>query len=678
MRQFLRILKYSWPYRYRLLASVFCALMVAALWSLNLSAIYPVLKILSTDQNLQQWVDAEIDALQKQRNDPARAEKMAELRAGLERLEQNPDTPNAETLARKATQELARLEGQSENLGRAEYRFRLLKSMVVRHLPEDRFQTFVWILAAVVIGLAVKGVFEFLHEALVGSVTNRTLFDLRNAFFRRTIHQDVRQLAATGTPELMARFTNDTEQAGVGLKVLYGRMVGEPLKMIGCLVVACLISWQLTLVFVLLVPVAIAVLVRVSKMMRKAARKLLERMSAMYKLVRETFDAVRAVKGFTREPHERRRFRAASREFLRKAMRVIYIDAATGPVVEVLVVLAVGLALASGTYLVVTGDTHILGFRMTSAPLDFAALLQLYAFLAATADPVRRLSSVYTKIQAGEAAANRIFELYDRVPAVKANPDGPRLGAVREKIEFRNVCFSYNPDNPDKVALNNVCLTVGAGETVAIVGGNGCGKTTLLGLLPRFYDPDYGAVLIDGVNLRTAHLRSLRKIIGLVTQDTQLFDDTVFANIAYGKKGATRDEVAEAAKKAHAHEFIEALEHGYDTNIGEMAGKLSGGQKQRIALARAILRDPAILILDEFSSAIDPTSEAEIHAALKDFVKGRTVFLITHKLHTLEIADRIVVMDAGAVVAVGTHAELIATCPAYQRLCDPGSGRVAA
>jgi ATP-binding cassette subfamily B protein/subfamily B ATP-binding cassette protein MsbA len=304
--------------------------------------------------------------------------------------------------------------------------------------------------------------------------------------------------------------------------------------------------------------------------------------------------------------------------------------------------------------------------------------LQLYAFLAATADPVRRLSSVYTKINAGEAAANRIFELYDRMPAVKANPDGPRLDAVREKVEFRNVCFSYNPDNPDKVALSNVSLTVKAGETVAIVGGNGCGKTTLLGLLPRFYDPDYGAVLIDGVNLRTAHLRSLRKMIGLVTQDTQLFDDTVFANIAYGRKGATRDEVVEAAKKAHAGEFIEKLEHGYDTNIGEMAGKLSGGQKQRIALARAILRDPAILILDEFSSAIDPTSEAEIHAALKDFVKGRTVFLITHKLHTLEIADRIVVMDAGAVIDVGTHAELIATCPTYQRLCDPGSGRMAA
>src|SRR5262249_27318652 len=234
------------------------------------------------------------------------------------------------------------------------------------------------------------------------------------------------------------------------------------------------------------------------------------------------------------------RFRAASREYLRKAMRVIYIDAATGPMVEVLVVLAIGLALASGTYLVVTGSTHIFGVQMTSQPLGFASLLQLYAFLAATADPVRRLTSVYTKIQAGEAAATRIFELYDRMPGVKANPTGPRIPEVREKkarhreavraeleaalgrpprpeelaaklgvppeqldvfVEFRNVCFSYNPEDAEHPTLANVNLTVRAGEAIAIVGGNGCGKTTLLGLLPRFYDPDYGAVLIDGVNL---------------------------------------------------------------------------------------------------------------------------------------------------------------------------------
>ncbi|WP_439626743.1 ABC transporter transmembrane domain-containing protein [Gemmata sp.] len=715
MRNFLRILRYSWPYRYRLLASVGCALMVAALWSLNLSAIYPVLKILSTDKNLHQWVDSEIENYQQQLDNRARLKRLEELHVLLKEIEQNPNKSQTETVERKATEELAKLEGERSDLATWVYRYQWIKAKVMRHVPEDRFETFVWLLAIVIVGLMLKGAFEFTHEALVGSVTNHTLFDLRNGFFRRALHQDVRQLAATGTAELMARFTNDTEQVGTGLKVVFGRMVGEPLKAVACFVVSCVISWQLTLVFVLLVPLTIVCLVRVSKMMRKAAKKVLERMSAMYKVVRETFDGVRAVKGFTREPHQRRRFRAASRDFMQKAMRMIYIDAATGPIVEVLVVAAISLALASGTYLVVTGNTHIFGFRMTGQPLEFATLLQLYAFLAATADPVRRLTSVYTKVQVAEAAANRIFELYDRMPAVTANPNGPRLFEVRAEraagraaarrdleaslrrpptgaelaarlgvplaelegsIEFRNVCFSYDPV---QATLSNVSFTVRAGETVAIVGGNGSGKTTLLGLLMRFYDPDHGAVLIDGVNLRVAHLRSLRKMIGLVTQDTQLFDGSVFDNIAFGKRGATRAEVEEAAKKAHAHDFITAKPHGYDAPMGEGVGiQFSGGEKQKIALARAILRDPSVLILDEFTSQIDAASENDIHTVLKEFVKGRTVFLITHKLHTLEIADRIVVMDAGMVVDIGTHPELVARCPFYQRLCDPGSARKAA
>ncbi|HEV3387246.1 MAG TPA: ABC transporter ATP-binding protein [Gemmata sp.] len=677
MRQFFRILKYSLQYWRRLVASVFCAIMVAVFWSFNLSAIYPVLQILSTDKNLQQWVDEEIENQQRQLDNPERLKDLEKYRAALKRMEQDPP-PDRETQERKTTQKIAKLEGELNYHGTWAYRYQLLKVKVIRHMPEDRFATVVWLLTAVVIGLAIKGIFEFFHETLVGSVANRTLFDLRNAFFRRAIHQDVGQIAETGTSELMARFTNDTEQIAIGLKVLFGRMVGEPAKAIGCLVAACLISIWLTSVFIVIVPLAIYVLVRVSKMMRKAARKLLERMSAMYKLVRETFDANRAVKAFTREPHERRRFRVASREYLRKAMRVIYIDAATGPIVEVLVVMAIGLALASGTYLVVTKKTDIFGYQMIDEPLGFATLLQLYAFLAATADPVRRLTSVYTKIQTGTSAANRIFELYDRMPTVKANPDGPRLAGVHEKIEFRNVCFSYDPDNSEKPTLNTINLTVKAGETIAIVGGNGSGKTTLLGMLPRFYDPNSGTVLIDGVNLRIAHLRSLRRMIGLVTQDTQLFDDTVFANIAYGKRGATREEVMEAAKKARAHDFIERKPEGYDTRMGDSGVNFSGGEKQKIALARAILRNPSILILDEFSNQIDTVSEADIHDVLKDFVKGRTVFLITHKLHTLEIANRIVVMDAGELIDVGTHAELITRCPRYQLLCDPGLGRKAA
>jgi ATP-binding cassette subfamily B protein/subfamily B ATP-binding cassette protein MsbA len=468
----------------------------------------------------------------------------------------------------------------------------------------------------------------------------------------------------------MSRFTTDTEQVGNGLKVLYGRVIAEPLKALACLIAACIISWQLTLLFVVIVPLALYVLTRVSKAMRRAARKVLERMSAMYKILRETLDGIRVVKGFTREAHERRRFRASNQEYFRKAMRLVNLDAFTNPAIEVLVVLAVTVALAAGVYLVLTNSTHIGPFRMCAQPMSFETLLQFYVFLAAIADPVRKLSSVYAKLQAAEAASTRIFEVYDREPTVTGNPDGPRLNTVARRIEFRHVCFAYNP-TAEQPTLDNVSLAVNAGETIAVVGGNGCGKTTLLSLLPRFFDPDSGAVLIDGVNLRTAHLRSLRKLLGVVTQDTQLFDDTILANIAYGKPGATREEVIEAAKKARANEFIEKKEDGYDTVIGVAGSKLSGGERQKVALARAILRDPSILILDEFTSAADPQSEADIHAAIKEFVKGRTTFLITHKLHTVpEIADRIVMMESGKVLDVGTHAELLARCDAYRRLFE--------
>ena len=642
-----------------------------------------MLKILGTDKNLQQWVDEEIDGAQKHL--AGNQAKPVQRQDALQNILNHPNHPDRENNERKERWEITKLEAEQSDLGSRLYRFQLLKKFVINQLPADRFATFLWIIAAVIVGVFIKGIFEFLQDSLVGSAMNRTLFDLRNLFFRRTIHQDVRQLAAASTPELMARFTNDLEQLGNGLKVLYGRMVVEPLKMIGCIIVACWMSWQLTLVFAVLIPLSAFVLMKISRMMRRAARKVLERMSAIYKILREVFDGIRAVKAFTREPHERRRFRRATEEYYRKAMRVIYIDAFANPMMELLGVGAVTLALAAGTYLVVTGKTDIFGIRMTAHPLGFEALIQLYAFLAAIADPVRKLSSVYTKLQAGGAAANRVFDLFDQKPEIKTNSEGPRIATVADCIEFKNICFKYNAD-VETPTLDFVNLKVKAGETIAIVGPNGCGKTTLLGLLPRFFDPNFGAVFVDGVNIRAAHLRSLRSQIGIVTQDTQLFDDTVLANIAYGKKGAKREQAVEAAKKAHAHGFIENLPGGYAAPIGDMGNRLSGGQRQRIALARAILRDPAILILDEFTSQIDGESEQQIHAALKEFTRGgaadrklRTTFLITHRLNSvLDIVDRIVVMEAGRICQVGTHEELLKTCEVYQHLQQAAPLRKAA
>jgi ATP-binding cassette subfamily B protein/subfamily B ATP-binding cassette protein MsbA len=325
-----------------------------------------------------------------------------------------------------------------------------------------------------------------------------------------------------------------------------------------------------------------------------------------------------------------------------------------------------------------------MGLKFSEQPLDAEALLQLYVLLAAIADPVRKLSSVFTKIQASGAAADRIFDCLDREPRIKANADGPalrvgddgRLSAPPVKgqaapplIEFRDVCFSFEPGRP---ILSHLSFRVDHGETIAIVGGNGSGKSTLLSLLPRFRDPVHGSVMVLGHDLRQVNVRSLRHAIGLVSQDTVLFDDTIHANIAYGSRSATREEVEGAARKAFAHDFITRLPNGYDTNAGECGGKLSGGQKQRICLARAILRDPAILLLDEFTSQTDAESEALIHRAMADFVRGRTTFMITHRMHTLEIASRILVLDHGHIAGIGSEAELLRNCPAFQRLSEPG------
>ncbi|MFQ3592151.1 MAG: ABC transporter ATP-binding protein [Gemmataceae bacterium] len=343
-------------------------------------------------------------------------------------------------------------------------------------------------------------------------------------------------------------------------------------------------------------------------------------------------------------------------------------------------------------------------------------LLQLYILLAATADPVRKLSSVFTRLQSAEAASQRIFECMDLEPTISRNAHSNRIERPewlpplwqeseqrprtaieaenkstsqspyhpqrrttpevpkRVHVEFREVCFSYEKDEPQ---LSGVSFTAYAGETIALVGPNGCGKSTLVSLLPRFYDPDHGSILIDGQDLRKVNLRSLRQQVCLVTQDALLFDDTIFANIAYGCPGATLEQVEQAAKMAMAHEFICRTPRGYQTRIGEIA-RVSGGEKQRLALARAILRDPSILILDEFTSQADAEKEVDIHRALREFKQGRTLFLITHRMNTLEIADRIVVLERGRVVAVGTHGELIQTCTVYQRLMEAHGSRLAA
>jgi subfamily B ATP-binding cassette protein MsbA len=690
MKNFLRALRHAWPYRRRLIVSVLCAIAAAVFWGMSFTSIYPVLYVLEHDQTPQQWID---DLIKHVEEDDLRKDDLRRLEKDLVPLKKraadlaDPNLPPSKYIdqqRRDNANDLARVESGLSIARSKLYYYKVAKKYIDGFVPPDRFQTLAWVIGLVVVGVIIKCFFEFAQESLVGSVVNMSLFDLRNRFYRNAIHLDVDQFGEHGSSELMARFTNDVESLGAGIKTLFGKVVAEPLRALSCILIACYINWQLTLMFLVLVPVAAFILAKVGRVMKQATRRLLERMSNIYKILQESFQGIRVVKAFTMEPHERRRFRAATRDYYRKAMMVVNIDAATSPVIEVLGVAAVALALLAGSYLVLTGETGMFGVKMTSSPMAPETLLNLYLLLAAIADPVRKLSSVLTRIQSGGAAADRIFAFVDRQPRVRNNSDGPRLhrpalGVKRDPdappyLEFRDVCFSYEPD---RAILSNIRLTIDAGETVVVVGQNGSGKTTLLGLIPRFYDPNHGSVLIDGHDLRTVNLRSLRQQIGIVTQDTILFDDTIFNNIAYGSRRATTEDVEAAARRAFIHDFIASLPNAYQTRVGEFA-KMSGGQKQRIALARAILRDPAILILDEFTSQYDPESEALINRALKEFMRGRTTFVITHRLHTLEIANRIIVLENGRLAAIGTHAELMAGCAPYQRLQDAQAQRLVA
>jgi ATP-binding cassette subfamily B protein/subfamily B ATP-binding cassette protein MsbA len=366
------------------------------------------------------------------------------------------------------------------------------------------------------------------------------------------------------------------------------------------------------------------------------------------------------------ERHERKRFHQTAKEYYRRVMRINFYGSLTAPNNELMGIGVICLALLAGCYLVLNDQTHLLGIKMTDRPLTFGALMAFYAFLIGVSDPARKLSGVMSMLQGAAAAADRIYAVHDREPTIVDPPKPRSLPSQNRELVLDGVSFHYTPERP---VLVDVDLTIGSGETIAIVGPNGCGKTTLASLIPRFYDPVEGAVRLGGCDLRELRMRDLRREIGLVTQQTLLFDDTVANNIRYGRSGASESEIIEAAKKAHAHKFIvEQLTDGYQTQVGERGNRLSGGQRQRIALARAILRDPSILILDEATSQIDYESEQLIHKALEEFVRGRTTILITHRVHTLALARRILVMDEGRILDLGTHSELLSRCTVYQRL----------
>ncbi|MFO0873297.1 MAG: ABC transporter ATP-binding protein [Phycisphaerales bacterium] len=552
-------------------------------------------------------------------------------------------------------------------------------------LPEDRLAGVEVILAGLVALTIVGATANFLHEFLAATVSARAAARVRTEAFRTAVHLPLRTIVRRGPAEFVARIVRDAAELQRGFLVLTSRSVAQVSNGVAAFLAAVFIDWRLTLVALVVAPIMAVLLRKLGKRIRRGTRGALEAQEELLRTTNETLQGLRSIKSATAERAAFGRFRRANRAALRGELRVRTARALAGPLIETLAIVVVcGLVLFAARE-IIAGRLEFDRFVLALAALgvagaSFKPMTALVSELQAAEAPAQRLAEIIDEPQEPRAA-HRLAARRDRrraagalndSRAASAGPEAlgmgrrPALARPAHSIRFEVVRLRYPGAIED--ALRGVTLEIPHGAWIALVGPNGCGKTTLASLLPRLLDPDDGRIVIDGVDIATVDLRSLRRQVGVVTQETVLLRGTIAENIAFGVAGANDATIRAAAERAHAATFIDRLPGGYSAPVADQGATLSGGQRQRIAIARAILRDPAILILDEATSQIDPESERQINDAIGEFRHGRTVIAIAHRPSTMRAADRIVVMDTGLIVDEGTHDELLARCDMYRRI----------
>ena len=707
MKAFKRIFKYVWPQWHRLVVIVVSAMMIGLLFAFSIGTILPLLKVMMGEEGLHGWVDRMIS---KDRygvgfyvpdkidmSDPnevyhlritAVEEKGQAAIAGLEEgdvivgvLSTFPAPEAAGKVpSTKLLEELATAESNTELAIRyqrlnADNRMEN-KELKIAAGPKPFYADFIqqaigfvpreqsrdnarkaviFIILMMAVITVIRCTARFYQDYNAQKVVDTSVAHLREDMFAHSMDIPSCFFTDQGTSDTVSRLIRDTTIIGSGIKIIFGKALREPLKAVGMIVVAMIIDYKLTLIFLCGAPLALYSLSTIGRKIKRATKKTLHSWAKMLGKLQDVISAIKVVKVYNCQAYERSNFTMISRKLLKQQFRIAKLNSIAGPILETLGMIAGSVGLVLGAQWV---------YENKMQPSHFFTFL---IALGATADSFRKTSGVWNKVQQANAAAERVYSVIDERPEVEV-PNAFELAPLKDRIEFIDVVFTY--PRAETPALKEVNLSVPAGHNVAIVGPNGSGKTTLANLIPRFYDPDSGRILIDGQNIGEATLFSLRSQIGLVTQNVVTFNDTIAANIAYGRPGSTREEVISAAKGAFADEFISPLPDGYDTVIGEHGAGLSGGQLQRIVIARAIMKNPAILIFDEATSHIDADSEAKIHRAIEKIMQDRTSFIIAHRFSTVISANVIVVMNDGRIIAHGQHDELIQTCPLYQSLYE--------
>jgi len=726
-RHFWRACRYLWPYRAKVIVSIVAAFFVGLALAGGLTTMIPILQVLFNGDTIQSWTyrriaehrlnvnfvpDSKVVQIVNLSDGPAR-------KAGLKPFDVIIDAAPPQNAPPSP---FPKVSGDSASLNATELSYRageILRNIawtdatspgkpgeiqltlanrkvtvglqppnwydplvlkMVEPLPLNPVRAVAVVFGLLAVIALVGNVARYFQEHLSDQAAILAANDIRQRLYDRVLRIPMSSLGQQGASDVTSRLVTDVDNLQDGFKTVLGQSIQEPIKAFMAFVWALRLNWILTLFIILLAPLMALMMRKFGKKMRRASRAALRSSSVLLGQIEGTLVGIRVVKGYNAEKFERRRYSKILSTLVAEQIRMSSIDAFSSPVMETMIMAMAGMVILMGAIMITEWHT-----------LNVTVFIGVMIALAVIAESLRKASKVNNALQKANAAAARLFETYDIRPERKQGQlasesagngsiTSRKLSPLRTAIEFQNLVFTY--PNASSPALNSVSLIVPKGQSVAVVGRNGSGKTTLLALLERFYDPDSGRILVDGIDIRTVSRTSLRQQISLVTQDSHIFPGTIAENIAYGQPLSNPDapdsperraiwtRIEDAARRAFAHDFILEKPNGYNMVLEGLGSQLSGGQKQRLCIARAIFHQSPILILDEATSQVDAESEHLIHEAIEHLIHERTTFVIAHRFSTILSADKIVVMERGQIIGEGKHEELLNNCPIYQQLYE--------